>query len=63
MADGIGDQRCGCCGLLEYPVVREPLLREGRPPTVSGEDGRAAVAMVEACYRSSQTGQAVTLAL
>ena len=31
VADGIADQRCGCCGLLEYPVVREPRLSEGRP--------------------------------
>lgn len=36
-------------------------LRKGRQPTVSGEDGRAAVAMIEACYRSVETGQAVDL--
>jgi predicted dehydrogenase len=36
-------------------------LREERPPTVTGEDGLAAVAMVEAGYRSSALGQAVDL--
>lgn len=34
---------------------------DGRAPTVSGEDGRAAVEIVEAARRSSQTGQAVEL--
>lgn len=34
---------------------------DGRPDTVSGADGRAAVAMVEAALRSSATGQAVRL--
>lgn len=34
-------------------------LNEGREPPVTGEDGLAAVEMVEAGYRSSQTGQAV----
>ena len=38
-------------------------LREGRPPTVSGEDGRAAVEMVQATYLSSQTGSSVRLPL
>lgn len=33
---------------------------DGRPPTVSGADGRAAVAIVEAAWVSSRTGQAVT---
>jgi predicted dehydrogenase len=36
-------------------------LREGRSPPVTGEDGLAAVAMVEAGYRSSALGQAVDL--
>jgi predicted dehydrogenase len=36
-------------------------LRDGREPPVSGEDGLAAVAMVEAGYRSSALGQAVEL--
>ncbi|MBV9580563.1 MAG: Gfo/Idh/MocA family oxidoreductase [Chloroflexi bacterium] len=36
-------------------------LREGREPPVTGEDGLAAVAMVEAGYRSSALGQAVEL--
>jgi predicted dehydrogenase len=34
-------------------------LRDGRQPPVTGEDGLAAVAMVEAGYRSSALGQAV----
>ena len=36
-------------------------VRERRTPPVTGEDGLAAVAMVEAGYRSSQLGQAVEL--
>jgi predicted dehydrogenase len=36
-------------------------VRDGRPPTVTGEDGLAAVAMVEAGYRSSALAQAVDL--
>jgi len=36
-------------------------LREGRPQPVTGEDGLAAVAMVEAGYRSHTLGQAVEL--
>lgn len=34
---------------------------DGRTPTVSGEEGRAAVAQVEAAWKSSRTGQAVEL--
>ncbi len=34
---------------------------DGRESTVSGEDGRAAVALVEAAWKSSQTGQAVEM--
>jgi predicted dehydrogenase len=34
---------------------------EGRPPTVSGEDGRAAVAVVEAALQSARTGKAVEI--
>jgi predicted dehydrogenase len=36
-------------------------VRAGRTPPVTGEDGLAAVAMVEAGYRSSELGQAVEL--
>ena len=36
-------------------------IAEGRKPSVTGEDGRAAIAMVEAAERSSATGQAVRL--
>ena len=36
-------------------------IAEGRSPAVTGEDGRAAIAMVEAAERSSATGQAVRL--
>lgn len=35
---------------------------DGRPATVSGENGRAAVAIVEAAWESSHTGKAVTIA-
>jgi predicted dehydrogenase len=37
-------------------------LRAGRRPPVTGDDGLAAVALVEAGYRSSRLGQAVDLA-
>jgi myo-inositol 2-dehydrogenase/D-chiro-inositol 1-dehydrogenase len=36
-------------------------ILDARPPTVSGEDGRAAVAVVEAAWQSSQSGQTVEL--
>ena len=36
-------------------------ILDGRTPTVSGEDGCAAVEIVEAARRSSQSGQAVVL--
>jgi predicted dehydrogenase len=36
-------------------------LRDGRTPPVTGEDGLAAVAMVEAGYRSNSLGQAIAL--
>ena len=32
-------------------------VREGRPPSVTGEDGRASLAAVLAAYRSAETGQ------
>ena len=38
-------------------------LREGRPPAVTGEDGRAAIEMVEAAHLSNMTGGAVELPL
>jgi predicted dehydrogenase len=38
-------------------------LREGRPPSVTGEDGRAAIEMIEACHFSNLTGNAVDLPL
>jgi UDP-N-acetyl-2-amino-2-deoxyglucuronate dehydrogenase len=36
-------------------------IAEKRPPAVTGDDGRRAVAFVEAVYKSSATGQAVPL--
>jgi predicted dehydrogenase len=36
-------------------------IREGRAPAVTGEDGRTAVALCEACVTSSGSGQAVTV--
>ncbi len=38
-------------------------LRAGQPPRVSGEDGRAAIAMTQAAKESAQTGQAVDFPL
>jgi predicted dehydrogenase len=32
-------------------------VRAGRPPSVTGEDGRAALATVQAAYQSAETGQ------
>jgi len=37
-------------------------IREGRKPAVSGEDGYAALEVVDAIYRSCRTGEKVTLA-
>jgi predicted dehydrogenase len=34
-------------------------LREGRRPMLDGTEGRKAVAIVEACYRSARTGRSV----
>jgi predicted dehydrogenase len=36
-------------------------LRAGTAPPVGGADGRAAVELVDACYRSTRTGQAIVL--
>ena len=36
-------------------------IREGRPPLVTGEDGRAVVELFAAIYRSSREGKAVRL--
>jgi len=38
-------------------------VRLGRPPTVTGDDGRAAVELIDACRRSSATAQAVAIPL
>jgi predicted dehydrogenase len=38
-------------------------LREGRPPAITGEDGRAAIEMTQAAKLSAQTGRAVDLPL
>ncbi len=38
-------------------------LRDGRPPFATGQDGRAAVEIVEAANRSSETGEAIHLPL
>jgi myo-inositol 2-dehydrogenase/D-chiro-inositol 1-dehydrogenase len=36
-------------------------VRLRRPPAVTGEDGRAAIELIDACRKSSATGQSVTL--
>lgn len=38
-------------------------LRDGRAPSITGEDGRAAIEMTQAAKQSSKTGLAVTLPL
>lgn len=38
-------------------------VRDGRAPTITGEDGRAAIEMTQAAKRSAQTGRAVELPL
>jgi myo-inositol 2-dehydrogenase/D-chiro-inositol 1-dehydrogenase len=38
-------------------------LKSGRPPAITGEDGRAAIEMTEAAKRSALTGRAVDLPL
>lgn len=38
-------------------------LRDGRPPTITGADGRAAIEMTQAASLSARTGQAVDLPL
>lgn len=38
-------------------------IREGRAPFATGQDGRAAIEMIEAADRSSETGEAVRLPL
>ena len=38
-------------------------IAEGRPPAVTGQDGRAAIEMVEAADRSAATGETVHLPL
>lgn len=37
-------------------------MRQSRPPAVTGEDGRAAIALIDALRRSSASGQAVEIA-
>lgn len=37
-------------------------IREGRKPALDGVEGRKAVAIIEACYRSARTGRAATVA-
>jgi myo-inositol 2-dehydrogenase/D-chiro-inositol 1-dehydrogenase len=37
-------------------------VRQGRPPAVTGEDGRAAIELIDGVRRSSATGQAVEFA-
>jgi predicted dehydrogenase len=36
-------------------------VREGRPPLVTGEDGRAVVELFTAIYRSNREGRPVSL--
>jgi len=50
----------------ERPVQREirefvEAVTDGKPVTIPGEDGRRAIAMIEAAYKSAATGQVVTI--
>jgi predicted dehydrogenase len=38
-------------------------VRAGRPPTITGEDGRAAIEMTQAARQSARTGRAVDIPL
>jgi predicted dehydrogenase len=46
-------------GFFDMTQAFVDAVRDGRRPEVTGEDGLAAVAMVEAGYRSSESGQTV----
>ena len=51
---------------VERPVQREvrefvEAVTDAKPVTIPGEDGRRAIAMIEAAYKSAATGQAVTI--
>jgi len=51
---------------VEPPVQREvrefvEAVREGKPVTIPGQDGRRAIAMIEAAYRSAASGEPVNL--
>ncbi len=48
------------CHRLQFEDVLEA-IGQGRPPAVTGEDGRRAVQLVESICRSSETGEAVDL--
>jgi predicted dehydrogenase len=43
-------------GLLAELTEMVSSVREGRPPSVTGQDGRAGLAAVLAAYRSAETG-------
>jgi predicted dehydrogenase len=48
----------------DQPLVREleefvGAIREGRPPSVPGEEGRSTLAVLRACYESSRLGEPV----
>ena len=38
-------------------------MRAGRPPRITGEDGRAAIEMTQAARLSAKTGRAINLPL
>lgn len=51
----------GYSGIMGQLFIRELIecVRAGKPPAISAEDGLRALQVVEAVYRSAQTGQAV----
>ncbi len=67
-ADGVGSaasdpRSIGMAGHIVQLQDFVDAIREGRDPMVTGEDGRAAVEIILAVYRSAQTGAPVTLPL
>ena len=58
--DWLDEERYEVCYrdvLLEFADC----IRERREPSVTGTDGRIALAMIEAAYRSSKTGAEIKL--
>lgn len=59
------DKEAGAGGLPNFHAhqLRDIIeaVQQGRPPAVTGEDGRAVVAIIQGVYESGRTGRPVTL--